>query len=123
MNDSITVRHILAPVDLGEGSKSALRYVRFLAKSSGARVTIFYAHAVDDEAEEVLDDDRMRTLAGTVRDYVDPFFDDLAYDVIVASSDPAVAVPRTAREIGADLIIMGTLGHKGTERAVASAFA
>ena len=123
MNESIATRHILAPVDLGDGSRSALRYVRFLAKSCGARVTIFYAHGVDDETEADLDADQVKDLEGAVRSYVAPFFEDLRYDVIVASGDPAVAVPRTARVIGADLIVMGTLGRKGAERAVAGVFA
>jgi nucleotide-binding universal stress UspA family protein len=120
MTESISVRHILAPVDLGDGSKSALQYVRFLARTAGARVTLFYAPATEDEA--LLDEADLRFHEAAVRRFADSFFEDLPYDVIVAAADPAVAVPRTAREIGADLIIMGTLGRKGIERAIAGAF-
>lgn len=117
--DSINVRHILAPVELNDGSRSALRYVRFLARTSGARVTLFYS--IDDGTN--LDDDETRLLETSVREFADPYFEGVPYDVIVGCADPAVAVPRTAREMGADLIIMGAFGRKGIERAIAGAFA
>lgn len=121
MNDSISVRHILAPVDLGDGSRSALQYVRFMARTSGARVTLFYAPELPDDAAP-LDEGELHVHEAAVREYADSFFEGLAYEVIVAATDPAVAVPRVAREIGADLIIMGSLGRKGLERAIAGAF-
>lgn len=131
MNDSIAVRHILAPVDLGDASRSALRYVRFLAKSSGARVTLFYAdagytlqsydHIVAGRYD--LDPEEASLLEASVREYADPFFDGVPYEVIVAAADPSRAIPRIAREIGADLIIMGTHGRKGLARAISGSVA
>lgn len=119
-----TVKHILAPVDLGDSSKRALEYVRSLADRYGARVTVFYADAsltlrscgAMHAGNDGLHPDERRNLENVVREYASEHLGDTPYDVAVVADDPASAIANAARRCNADLIVMGTHGRHGLER-------
>jgi nucleotide-binding universal stress UspA family protein len=116
---------ILLPVDLGEGSDEALDYAVELARALGARVHLL--HVIGIPAMGV--PEMGVAYAGTMMDGM--MADDLhALERMVAkhkatcdlgqpmvkAGDPRDAINETAKELGADLIVMATHGRHGISR-------
>ncbi|HEX7191432.1 MAG TPA: universal stress protein [Thermoanaerobaculia bacterium] len=125
---------ILAPVDLSEGGITALQYARLFAEAFSANLTVMYvdplffpvdvtaSHATGafqrtcaDAAFERTVSDATRT---EVRVYAANALANAKYDVIVESGQPVHVILRTARELNADLLVMGTHALRGWRRAV-----
>ncbi len=120
-------RHILAPVDFSELSALALQYADALSRCSGARVTVLHASSFEAppyftqaQLEELQSRLRAaqrqaeRELREFVRKNLGPGSN--LPDVRVVEGRPAETILRTAAEIGADLIAMGTHGRSGWNR-------
>ena len=126
------IRHILCPVDLSEQSEFALTYAVVLAGKLGARITALYAYQLavppyPDDAEpmiqrvdNVVRETRTRELGqmaercGHGGVAIEPkLVQGVAHDTIV----------QQAQALGADLVVMGTHGRTGVERALAGSVA
>ena len=135
--------HILAPTDFSAPAQHALRYAFEEAKHHEAQLTLLHVihHHPTTEVHYITGRPENRVgMGGTdaggtlptpawsapavvLRDYVEEALVQLRdlipdacttpWHVEVASGDPATAIVRTARDLGADLIIMGTHGRTG----------
>ena len=116
-------RRILAPVDFTPGSEAAIEYALFLARSLGARVTLFHVHdrggalsaivpGADAEADLQVADQRSLQRLDLLRHALGP--DGSGIDRAVAAGDPAEQI--LGHAAGFDLIVMGTHGRMGVER-------
>jgi nucleotide-binding universal stress UspA family protein len=110
---------ILCPVDLSASSRAALRVAATMADQFNARLTVLF---VDDpllsQASQRFDEDelakRTRTeLTRFVERAVGPH---PQYKYEIVNGEPAVEIIKAARRVPADLIVMGTQGHRGPKR-------
>lgn len=111
-----TIRHILVPTDLGEPAERALECALDLAVQHHASVTLLNAsgeslrdyYPTGFEADRAALEKLLTTKAPA------------GVQVAVAQRDgpAAEAIVRAAKEMQADLIVMGTHGRKGLGRAV-----
>jgi|SRR6185503_18607069 len=120
-------KHILVPTDLSEGAEQALDYACELARTLGAQIHLLNvisipalgvpelgvaltASMIDDIV--VGNQDAIDQLART-RCNVAPIG-----QVMVRTGDARDVINQTARELGVDLIVMGTHGRRGLSRAL-----
>jgi universal stress protein A len=119
-------KHILVPTDLSEGAEQALDYACELACGLGAQVhllnvigipalgvqelgialtaTLIEQLVVDNQTAM----DRLAKTRGTVQ----------IGQVLVRTGDARDVINQTAKELGVDLIVMGTHGRRGISRAL-----
>ena len=121
----MNLTQVLAPVDLSEGGITALHYARFFAEAFAANLTVMYvdpvffpvdvtaSHAPVAFERNVADATRTE-----VKTYAANALGDAKYDVIVESGQPVHVILRTARELNAGLLVMGTHALRGWRRAV-----
>jgi universal stress protein A len=116
---------ILLPVDLGEGSDEALDYAAELAHALGARVHLLHVIGIPVMGvpemgvayggammDGMMADD-LHALERMLARHKDTC--DLGAPMIKAG-DPRDAINETAKELGADLIVMATHGRHGISR-------
>ena len=112
----MAIHHVLATTDFGPSSAHALRMAADLAASSGGRLTVVHvvppppypypvpaSEGAFESAREHLEDD-VAALGGDVVS-------------IVREGAPVEKILETAREIGADLVVVGTRSRRGAKRA------
>jgi nucleotide-binding universal stress UspA family protein len=123
----IEFTHILCPIDLSETSSRALAHAAALSRWYGARLTVLHVVPTFDPVQV-----RSQALTGAVRiEYPSPREDVLAEVMRVAidqagvapdaafaveSGDPVSAIVDQALAMSADLVVMGTHGHRGFKR-------
>jgi universal stress protein E len=110
---------ILCPVDLSTSSRAALRAAGVMAEQFDARLTVLF---VDDPllsqaalrfAEDELAKRTRTELTRFVGRAVGPRRQ-CTYEIV--NGEPAVEIIKAARRVPADLIVMGTQGHRGPKR-------
>lgn len=124
---AFSVRTILAPIDFGGGSDHSLDYALDLAQALGAAVHLLHVYQIpvygfpdgaflagpeiatklSEAAQRGLDEVLERTKARG-----------LAVSGVLRQGAPAEEICATAKEIGADLIVLGTHGRKGLAHAL-----
>jgi len=122
----MNLTQILAPVDLSEGGITALQYARLFAGAFSANLTVMYVdpvffpvdvtapHATAGAFERIVSDATRKE----VEEYAAKALANAKYDLIVESGQPVHAILRTAHELSADLLVMGTHALRGWRRAV-----
>lgn len=117
-------KHILVPTDLSAEAEQAIDYACELAQTLGARVHLLNVVGVPALGVPELG----VALTATTIDQVvvdnQTAMDDLARrkcgalagEVLVRSGDAMDVINQTAKEVGADLIVMGTHGRRGLSR-------
>jgi len=125
----IKLNRILVATDFGEASDAALMYGRALAREFGAAVDVL--HVADDLSARVMaaGEGYVGVLPEIQRDQEAAARNRLAQLVIdndpdpvrmtpvmVTSNTPAPVIVQHARQIGADLIVIGTHGRGALER-------
>jgi nucleotide-binding universal stress UspA family protein len=116
----LTIRTLLHPTDFSDYSDNALQLACALARDHGARLVLLHVATTSmvtySEGALPLDADR---IAAEEREQLnklrvpDP---GLRVERRFAEGDAALEILRVAKEIGADLIVMGTHGRTGLER-------
>lgn len=118
-------KHILVPTDLSEGAEQALSYACELARGLGARVHLLNvisipalgvpeigialtATMIDDLVVE--NQAAIERLAQTCGPQIG--------QLLVRTGDARDVINQTAKELGIDLIVMGTHGRRGITRAL-----
>ena len=107
---------ILVPTEGTEADMPALRHVRQLAEIHGAEVVLLrvaHYHTRDERTHEVDDaEDDLRRAASVVAG------GGFLVRTELRHGEPAETIIAAARELGADLIVMGTHGHGWLPRLV-----
>lgn len=124
MND---YQHLLLPTDLTDASEPAAERARMMVRATGAKLTILHivdyvpprwiANELPEEfaTESALMERAQSHLSTWIQDNG---LEDHPRRVLAGS--PKHIIVDTAREIGADLIVMGTHGDRGIARIVGS---
>ncbi|MGA9725224.1 MAG: universal stress protein [Candidatus Binatus sp.] len=114
-------RRILCPIDFSEHSLAALNVALRVAEQNDAalyllNVVILPAGAAGFQPVPMvepypgLEKERQEELVKLARERIPAT---VRYETFVVNGDPAEAVLKTARDLDADLIVMGTHGRKG----------
>ncbi|HET8761336.1 MAG TPA: universal stress protein [Nitrospiria bacterium] len=114
------VKTILVPTDFSEGSQAALDYAVNLAKSFGSKIVLL--HVIETTTYTMTEALQLVNVYEVVRTAVEPVLDQMVTDLqqqklsvsrAVAQGASAHEIVSQAREVGADLIVMGTHGRRG----------
>lgn len=108
------LRLVLHPTDFSEAAKPALQVARSLAQDEGAMLLLLRVvppnHSADLEHDwEALQETRSHLVGGGPGG-------SSPVEVRLVEGDPAAEIQRTAGEVGAGLIVMGTHGRTGLPR-------
>jgi nucleotide-binding universal stress UspA family protein len=119
-------KHILVPTDFSEGAEHALEYACELARALGAEIHLL--NVVGIPALGVPELGVALTSAMIDQLVVDnqTALDEIARtrctaplgQVLIKAGDARDMITQTARELGVDLIVMGTHGRRGISRAL-----
>lgn len=121
----VRIEQVLCPVDRSPASRLALEYAVALAQWYQARVEVLeVAPLVHSPLTELpnppvptLAPERHKELADELRRFVEPFSDrGIAIDTRLIEADIVGAILETARQMPADLIVLGTHGRSGLQR-------
>lgn len=117
--------HILTPTDLSDSSLPALRYARLLADRFAAKLTVMYTDPIVYPVDYLgpigpyvptsEHEDRLRK---DVESYASPSLEGREFTIEVTAGQPIPAILADARELHADLIVMGTHRRHGWRRAL-----
>ena len=119
-------KHILVAVDFAHSSDRALDVAAQMASESGAQLTLVAAYAVPAlgyAAAEVVATDLVTPSEDAARAQMNELVAEIRkrcprVDAYVRQGRPAEGVLATTREVGADLIVIGTHARHGVERLV-----
>jgi universal stress protein A len=109
---------ILCPVDFDHNSAEAMRFACKLLELGG---TLYLLHVIPQadlpgfEQYPPITELAQQNLENFVRKHIG---DQLVHKLLVRAGDPAALTIRIANELGVDLIVMATHGHKGLVRIV-----
>jgi universal stress protein A len=109
---------ILCPVDFDQNSAAALRFACKILELGG---TLYLLHVVPEldrpgfEQYPPISELAQQNLENFAQQQIG---DQIVRKLIVRSGNPAALTVRLADELGADLIVMATHGHKGLVRIV-----
>jgi nucleotide-binding universal stress UspA family protein len=119
----LPIRTILHPTDFSDRSQNALHLAAALARDYGARLVVLHVMSRRAVAfgEGVIPPDPAEDRRET-QDQLDrlvvPGGDPAADRRLMESEDPAGVIVRVARELPADLVVLGTHGRTGLARVV-----
>ena len=118
---------ILVPVDFSEASDKALDYAVSLAKPLDARIVVMHAFEIPlvgfpDGVLAATAEIAARILTASQKALEDAIEkrkgEGVEMTPLLKQADPREAVVGMAKELGADLIVMGTHGRRGLARAL-----
>jgi universal stress protein A len=109
---------ILCPVDFDQNSAAALRFDCKLLELGG---TLYLLHVVPEPDRPGFE--QYPPISQLAQENLDNFArkqigDQIVHKLLIRAGDPAAITVRLADELGADLIVMATHGHKGLVRIV-----
>ena len=116
------IEKILVPVDFSEHSASALEMAIGLAKALGARIQLLHCYQIQPLGispygivlPENFDSEIRQAAERRVDEWrANVVLEGIEVDVSLSSRLPSLEISETASEVGADLIVMGTLGLAG----------
>ncbi|QJA06346.1 universal stress protein [Thermosulfurimonas marina] len=121
------IKTILFPVDFTEASERVAGYARLFTEKFGAKLIVLFVvedimryagfyvpHAALEKMEKDLFEGAQKRMA----EFVEQNFSGMEVEPLVVSGEIAEKICEVAREKGADLIIMGTHGRRGLEKAL-----
>ncbi len=118
-------RKVLCPIDFSDHSLAALDLALKVTQQNDAKLYLLNVapvpagaagfQPVPMDAYPFHEEDRHEELAELARERIPAA---VRYETLVISGDPAARVLETVRGLAADLIVMGTHGHRGLTRLV-----
>jgi glycine betaine transporter len=124
-------RQILVPTDLSEGAEQALDYACELARVSGAQVHLLNVIGIPAIGVPELAITLTNAMIDQLATENQVAIDRLARtrctaplgQVLVRAGNARDVITQTAKELGVDLIVMGTRGRRGISRALLGSIA
>jgi nucleotide-binding universal stress UspA family protein len=116
----IRIKKILYPTDFSSYSNQAYFHAIALAEKHGASVTVLFVYNPDSittpgsQGDELAD---RRYWQGQL-EQIHPIDPQIPVTHVLLEGDPPTEIVRYGRDMGADLIVMGTHGRTGVERLV-----
>ncbi|MFZ5876482.1 MAG: universal stress protein [Nitrospirota bacterium] len=116
----VAIKTILVPTDFSEGSQTALDYAVHLAKSFRAKIVLL--HVIETTTYTMTEALQLVNVYTVVKTAVEPVLDQMVQDLqrmdvsasrSMAQGAAAHEIVSQARDVGADLIVMGTHGRRG----------
>lgn len=111
----IHVRRIVYPTDFSSYSNQAYFHAISLAEKHGASLSIVYVYNPDGDAQQsngtTANRDHWREQLESVR----PLNPRIEVSHVLLEGDPADEIIRYARDVSADLVVMGTHGRTGRD--------
>jgi nucleotide-binding universal stress UspA family protein len=111
---------ILVPTDLSENADNALIFAKEIAQKTGGEVTLLFTYyAVYDFAAQAtqiihqIEKEAKKYLKKTIKKHQS---EGLAMDYLIVQGTVSTAINNVAKEIAADLIVMGTQGASGLKK-------
>ncbi|HVR40637.1 MAG TPA: universal stress protein [Thermoanaerobaculia bacterium] len=124
--DSFAYERILVPTDMSEFANLAIRYAALFRERMASQLTLLYADEIYYPADmievpmgyylEKAPETKLQ-LQQKLREYAGAHALQDAETLVIQES-PARAIVRTARDMKAELIVMGTHGRHGWRRAI-----
>jgi nucleotide-binding universal stress UspA family protein len=119
-------KHILVPTDLSEGAEQALAYACELARSVGAEIHLLNVVGIPALGVPELGVALTATMIDQLVAENQGALDQLARtrctapvgQVLIKAGDARDTINQTAKDLGVDLIVMGTHGRRGITRAL-----
>jgi nucleotide-binding universal stress UspA family protein len=117
-------KNILVPTDLSEGAEEALDYACELAKTFGAKIHLLNVIGIPALGVPELGVALTSTVIDSLIRDNQAALDRLAAakscegQVLLRTGDARDVINQTAKELGCDLIVMGTHGRRGVSRAL-----
>jgi nucleotide-binding universal stress UspA family protein len=121
-------KHLLVPVDFSEPSSRAVDYAMALARETRAKVTLLHAFELPivgfPDGALVASAEIASRLVSSAQSALSAELEKrkkeggVVVDSVLKQSDPRDAIVSAAKELGADLIVMGTHGRRGFARAL-----
>ena len=114
----IHIKKILYPTDFSSYSNQAYFHAIALAQTHGASLTVLYVYHPDStitpgsQGDEHADRRYWQEQLEQIR----PVDSQIPVSHVLLQGDPATEIVRYGRDVGADLIVMGTHGRTGLER-------
>lgn len=124
VEDRMTPKHLLVPIDFSQSAERALDYACALAAKLGATVHIVNAIASAlPEMTVTLSEAKLRELREEYGNALAKLADARRAictigDVVVREGDPRDVIVEEAKHLPADMIVMGTHGRRGFSRLV-----
>jgi len=121
------IKTILFPVDFTEASERVAGYARLFAEKFGARLLVLFVvedimryagFYVPHAALEKMEKDLFEGAQKRMNEFVEQNFSGMEVEPLVVSGEIAEKICEVARDRGIDLIIMGTHGRRGLEKAL-----
>jgi nucleotide-binding universal stress UspA family protein len=103
-------RHVVAALDLGQQTERTLMWASRFAQSAGAKLSLIHAMPdLEGKAGEYFDPEWRLHVEKAVREEVDGLQARLGTDapLTVSTGEPAATVCEMARELGADVLVIG----------------
>jgi nucleotide-binding universal stress UspA family protein len=119
-------KHILVPTDLSEGAEQALDYACELARTLGAQIHLLNVVGIPALGVPELGVALTATMIDQLVTENQTALDEIARtrcsaplgQVLIKAGDARDMIIQTAKELGVDLIVMGTHGRRGLSRAL-----
>lgn len=118
---------ILVPTDMSDFAGQAIRYAAFLRETLGSRITLLFADETYFPADvleiplgfylEEAPETKVR-LRQKLVEHANLFVPGTDVETTIVQDSPVRAIVRTAREMDASLVVMGTHGRRGWRRAL-----
>ena len=121
------IKRILFPVDFTEASERVARYARLFAEKFGARLYVVFivedlmryaGFYVPHTALEKLEKELFEGAQKRMEKFIEEHLSGLSAEPLVLSGEVAEKICEVARKKEIDLIVMGTHGRRGLEKAL-----
>lgn len=120
------IKTILVPTDYSKNAHSAAKYALEIAHRTGAKVIFFNTYYVPTYVEKVpidpvAEEDLRKDAEQILKDFSEEHSDskkDLNIECIVRTGNAVEKIVSVSKEVGADIIVMGTKGSTGVSEFV-----
>ena len=112
------LKKILCAVDLKDSVNPAVEYAKMLSELSGASISAIYVVSSRSAVEDIAKG--MRSIWSRARGDMDAFvekqFPGMDVNGLIYEGRPAGKIVEIAKELGVDMIVMGTHAREGLDR-------